>query len=157
MAMFNYPPSASGLARACSHVLGDDAAGAGTGAGLEGFKRLLQALAVAKQPNATCFDLAAQAPGDVPKGQGFAGSQGSVACSDWSGCGPGSSPQVHNLTRCFSRRCVAVLLLSLVAVAAVALRRLCGGTGCVQPRCVGDSATLLLFLCCLMYMCAVPL
>ena len=94
MAMFNYPPSASGLVRACAHVLGPDAAdhrdaGRGGAPGLSGFKRLLQALVPANQ---TCFDLDAQAPGPVlPEPGGFPGSKGTVACSDWSGCGPSAA------------------------------------------------------------------
>ena len=92
MAMFNYPPSSSGLARACDHVLGvstinnTDASIAANS--MIGFKRLLAAL---RPANATCFDLDSHAPGTVPKGGGFAGSNGSVACSDWSGCGPSIS------------------------------------------------------------------
>jgi hypothetical protein len=113
MAMFNYPPSASNLAKACDRVLWSPAPPAAAAAGasttdvavgtstsstaanatvgapldapLDGFKRLLAAL---RGFNGTCFDLDKQAPGAVPMGRGFAGSAGSVACSDWSGCGP---------------------------------------------------------------------
>lgn len=85
MAMFNYPPTASALGRACGHILGTPQGPRQAGGmGLAPFKRLLQALTPA---NGTCFDLGAQVPGDVPGGAGFAGSAGSVACSDWSGCG----------------------------------------------------------------------
>jgi hypothetical protein len=94
MAMFNYPPSSSNLAKACDHVLGSTAAAStfdeNTAANpLIGFKRLLAALR--RPANATCFDLDYWAPGKVPKGNGFEGSTGSVACSDWSGCGPSIS------------------------------------------------------------------
>ena len=96
MAMFNYPPTSSVLKAACDRVLGEgegegEARTDGTGAvpALAGFKRLLKALI--KPANGTCFDVAAQAAGDVPAGTvagtAFAGSKGSVACSDWSGCG----------------------------------------------------------------------
>lgn len=81
MAMFNYPPATSPLRSACMHVLAG-------GGGLGGFQTLLRSL---RPANATCFDLNAQAPGSVPKSRDFIGSTGSVACSDWSGCGPSTS------------------------------------------------------------------
>ena len=94
--MFNYPPTTSMLLRACNHVLGTDdgndifnppAAAPAVAPGLTGFNRLLKALTPA---NGTCFNLTMQAAGDVPSGDGPGGAKGSsgtVACSDWSGCG----------------------------------------------------------------------
>jgi hypothetical protein len=102
MAMFNYPPVTSPLAAACQHVLGtdfDSDADAST-SGLNGFNRLLAALNQQHSPNATCFNLSAQATDDVPKGGGFAGSKGSVACSDWSGCGPGAGGKAWDYMAC---------------------------------------------------------
>ncbi len=67
---------------------GDDGADDDGASGLQGFKSLLAHL---RPANATCFDLGAQAPGPVPSSDGSKGSKGSVACSDWSGCGPSTA------------------------------------------------------------------
>ena len=72
------PPSASPLHRDCSLVIGNSST---SRAALSGFRRLLE-----PHYNTTknCFDIAGQAPAAVP-----GGGHGTVACSDWSGCGPG--------------------------------------------------------------------
>ena len=90
--MFNYPPTASALAAACQHVMG------ARGGGLAGFKGLLAALR--RPANASCFNLTFWRTGDVAPGHHFGGSEGSVACSDWSGCGPGAGGRSWDYQAC---------------------------------------------------------
>ena len=68
---------------------------------LSGLRRLLAALR--RPANATCFNLTAQAPGNVPAGPDNYrphGSVGSVACSDWSGCGPAAGGLAWDYQAC---------------------------------------------------------
>lgn len=114
MAMFNYPPATSRLGADCDRIMGNASTGL-KGRGLAAFKRLLAPHANVSKG---CFDIQQQAPADVPstapssswqppyypdRGAGPAPNppgKGTVSCSDWSGCGPGTGGMAWDFIAC---------------------------------------------------------